>query len=226
MSRKIICPFHSDSTPSLHLYDEWAFCFVCRVSVPISELNLDPSMLDRQARREPTNVTKMVEYIKGLTIKSVRGLQLPADCKGFYVVWPNGSFYKRRNWEGKARYIAPTGVTPPLFVYPGAAKHLIIVEGELNAITLHNVAYGDFKICSPGPASDFMRHIKYYSQFQRITIFADHDAPGVVFGVQLKNHLLSLSKRVNLITLTTDFNQTLQDSGEVAVKAQFEEGMR
>lgn len=223
--KKILCPYHNDTVPSMQIYGEFSHCYVCRAHVLTSELDLPESYVTKQIKREPTNVARMIENINKLPNKTIRGIKLPHDEYGYYVVWPSGTYYKRRNYTGKARYTAPAGVTPPLFVYPGAAKHLIVVEGEINAISLHNVVYGDFKICSPGPASDFMRHIKYFTQFNRITIFCDHDAPGVVFGIQLKNHLLSLGKRVNLNSMVTDFNQLLIDGGEEAVKQRFTEGI-
>lgn len=220
MGKKIICPFHLDTNPSMHVYGEWSHCHVCLAHVRTSELGLDGAPVPR---KDPTNVPKMIQYIRGLPIKSIRGLQLPFDDRGYYIVWPDGSFYKRRNWDDKTRYIAPAGVNQPIFTYPtNTAKHLLIVEGEINAISIHDVVYGDYKVCSPGPATNFMRYIKYYTQFERITIIADRDAPGVVFGDSLKQHLLKLHKRVNLILLEKDFNQVLQESGEQGVLELFE----
>lgn len=225
MSKLIICPYHSDHKPSLRIYGEWAHCFSCGAHVLTSELNTPEAIVDNAFKAEPTNITNMIKYIEGLTIETVRGLQLHTSERGYYVIWPNKDYYKLRLKSGTTRYIGPSGVKAPLFTYPGSAKHLVIVEGELNAMTLHNCVYGEFKIVSPGSASELQRHIKYYIQFQRITIIVDYDAPGIVFGCALKEHLLQLNKRVDLIALKTDFNDVLVQQGEDAVKQLFEKEM-
>lgn len=224
--KTILCPYHNDTRPSMRLYSDFAHCFVCGSHIPVSELQLPLTYVERQAAKEPTNIPRMVEYIESLPTKKIRGLHLPFDDKGYFIKWPLSNYYKRRNWTGSTRYIAPSGVKPPLYVYPSEATNLIIVEGELNAATLHSVVLCDYKVCSPGPASEMMKHIKYYMQFYRISIFVDYDAAGVVFGCQLKEHLLRLGKKVTLTALKKDFNQVLQDDGEEEVKQLFEQGIK
>lgn len=225
MSKLVLCPFHNDTRPSMRLYSDWAHCYVCSAHIPVAELQLPATYQERQAAKEPTNVPNMINYINSLELRKIRGLMLPSDDRGFFVKWPMDNYYKRRNYTGKTRYIAPSGVKPPLFVYPGDSNTLVIVEGELNAMSLHSVLLGDYKICSPGPASDMLRHIRFYIQFYRIHIFVDKDAPGVVFGCQLREHLLKLGKKITLTPMLKDFNQILQDNGQEAVKQLFEQGI-
>lgn len=223
---KVICPYHSDTNPSLHIYGKWAYCFVCNVSVQTSELNLPGNIKEIREKKNPTNIPETINYIESLPDREIRGIKMHFDNKGYYIVWPNKNYYKRRNFDGTDnRYLAPAGVTPPLFVYPGSAKHLVIVEGELNCISLHNCVYGEYKICSPGPASNLLRYVKYYLQFNKITIFVDHDAPGVVFGSQLKDLLLKNNIQTKLVTLTKDWNDVLTEEGEEAVRQRFEDAM-
>ena len=209
----------------MRIYSEWSHCFVCNAHILTKELELPEHLIDRAFKAEPTNIPNMIKYINSLPVATIRGLQLPYNERGYYVVWPNLDYYKLRLNSGNTRYIAPSGVKPPLFVYPGSARHLIIVEGEINCMTLHNCVFGEYKLCSPGPATDMMRHLKYYAQYQRITIIVDHDAPGVIFGCQLRDHLLTLKKRVNIIALDKDFNDILTSEGEEAVKCVFEREM-
>lgn len=221
MANSILCPFHNDTRPSMVVYGEWCHCFVCGAHVPSKEINLPRSMINTP-KPEPTNIVKRMEYIQALPKKRIRGFDLHEDRNGYYITWPDKSFYKRRNYFGKSRYTAPSGVKPPLFVYPGDSTSLILVEGELNAMSLYYSLEGGHKVASVGPASDFMRHIRYLLQFNSITIIADKDAPGIVFGCALKDRLLSSRIRVKLILCTKDLNQILQEEGEEGVRSWFE----
>lgn len=223
MGKKIICPSHNDTVPSMHIYEDFGFCFVCHVSIPVSELNL-PGNFEQRPRQDPTNIPKMIERIKSLPTAFTRGFYFPYDDRGFYIVWPGENYYKRRNnSQNTNRYVSPSGAVKPLFVYPGNSRQLVIIEGELNAMSLNSCLFGEFKICSPGPASDLMRYIKYYSQFDNIRIYVDYDGPGVVFGSTLKDMLLKQHKRVILVAMTRDFNDILCKDGEDAVRKRFEE---
>jgi len=221
MSKLILCKFHDDHTPSMRIYGNWAHCYTCGAHVPSSEVVNGDYILPTQSVVK-TDVGAAIARIKTLPTKLIRGLELPYDNTGYYILWPLDQYYKRRTTSGLSRYIAPAGINPPLFQYESKSKHLLIVEGELNAISLYNVVFGDYKVCSPGPATNFMKYIKHYLNYEKITIFADKDAPGVVFGDQLKQHLLKLHKRVTLVLLDKDFNQVLQDEGEQGVISLFE----
>lgn len=222
---KVLCKFHDDSTPSMHIYGDRAFCYVCHAMCLTEELEL-PGHIRVVPKKELTNVPGMIKTIESLPTQLIRGFRLHVDELGYYIVWTDKSYYKRRNFYGKARYTAPSGVKPPLFTYSGTSKHLVIVEGELNCMSAYRATWGDYKLVSPGPASDMLRHIKYYSYYQKITIIVDHDAAGIVFGCQLKDHLLKMNKHVHLVTVKKDYNQLLQDSGEEAVREQFERDVK
>lgn len=222
--RTILCPFHFDTNPSMRIYSKYSHCFVCNAHVLTSELDL-PEHARIIPKSDPTNVYERIKHIKTLPTKLIRGFNLHTDAHGYYIVWPNETYYKRRNYFSKNRYTAPSGVKPPMFSYNDSSKHLVVIEGELNAMSVQLSSYGSYKIVSPGPASDFMRHIKYYQPYKRITLIVDHDAAGIIFGCQLKDLLLKSSKYVNLVTCPVDYNQILQDSGEEAVREQFEKDM-
>lgn len=207
MSKLITCPFHDDRTASMKVYGDFAFCFACHLQVPVSELNL-PAKLNH-SRPEPTNILERLDYIKSLPVKSIRGLELPADGEGYYILWPGNKFYKKRLYQGKIRYLAPTGHKPPLYICPGDSEHLLVVEGELNAASIYPLVWDTFKVVSPGTAGDFMRHIAYYLKYKRITIIADYDPAGICHGLQLKETLLRHGKRVEIILTDQDLNDKL-----------------
>jgi hypothetical protein len=212
MMANINCIFHDDRTPSMTVYGDFAYCHVCHISVPTKELNI-PSGI-KHNKREPTNIDEKMAYIKRLPTKLIRGLHMPYDSEGFYVVWPDKKFYKKRLTEGKSRYVAPTGHKPPLYVCNGSSEHLLIVEGELNAASIYPSLWDEFKIVSPGSAGEMQRHIAKYLLYKRITIFADYDAAGIVHSLQLKETLLRHGKAVNLVLLDRDFNDRLVKDGE------------
>lgn len=224
--RVVLCPYHNDTRPSMRIYGTWSHCFSCNAHVLTEELDL-PEHAKLIPKKEPTDIKTMLRHISCLPTKEIRGFNLHYDQFGYFIVWPTGNYYKRRNFSSNVRYTAPSGVKPPMFIYPGASKHLIVVEGEMNVMTLHRAIWsGDYKLVSPGPASNFMRFIKYYSHYERITLILDHDAAGVVFGCQLKEVLLKEGKHVRLVTCKEDYNQILQDRGEEAVRVEFEKGIR
>lgn len=209
---KINCPKHEDSTPSMHVYangeEVVGFCFVCSARMVLDEKLLPSGTPTVHTTKE--NVCTTLEYIRTLPIKLIRGLLLPYDSKGYYVTWPDGKFYKRRNWEGKSRYKGPKGIKPPLFVIPGNKSKLVIVEGELNALSLLQLQPSTDTICSPGAAPELLRVKDFCKTFKTVTIYVDNDGPGVIYGVKLKDELLKLRKRVELIPLDVDFNEQLQ----------------
>lgn len=224
---KVICPMHNDHEPSMKIYGEWAYCFVCQAQMRTTDLNLPGSAQEIREKKHPTNVPNMIEYIKSLPQMEIRGHKFHVSDSGYYFLWPHGNFYKKRNFDdSKGRYVSPRGVSKPLFVYPGSAKHLLIVEGEINAMSLHTSVFGEYKVCSPGPAADFVRYIKYYLQFKHITIFVDKDAPGVIYGTYLKDILLRHNKHTKLVAMERDYNEIHVTEGETGVRNYFEKEMQ
>lgn len=215
---KILCPNHKDSTPSLHLYDERAWCFVCNYSCPIEEVATAEQRI--KIRKEPTDVRASIEFIKTLPVRKIRGLQFPVNDTGFYIVWPNLSFYKKRLTGERTRYLGPRGIRPPIFSYTGSNKEiLVLVEGEINCMSLRE-AFPSTKItvASPGSASQFNQFVPFYLTYKTIYCIVDKDAAGVANGVVLKRELMKSQKRVELVALEMDFNDVLVESGTDGIK--------
>lgn len=204
----------------MEIYQEWAHCFVCGARCRVEDLDLPK---DPVRTKKKDNIKEWMNYIGGLPLKRIRGLIMPYDSRGYYVVWPDKSYFKRRNSSGEPRYTAPTGIKPPLFKYPGSKKQLVVIEGELNARSVQES--GDFTqtIISPGPASDFMRHIKVFLSYLDITLILDHDPAGIAFGVQVKDLLLKSGRHVKLVTVTKDYNEVLTESGPIVLNSRFKE---
>lgn len=194
------------------IYGPVAYCHVCNVSVPTSELELPNNFI--YTKPEETNIKDKMDYIASLPTKIIRGLQLPYDDQGYYIIWPSHNFYKKRLYSGKSRYIGPSGHKVPLFICPGTENHLVVVEGEINAASLYSVIWEGYKISSPGSAGELLRHINYYLGYKKVTLYVDNDAAGIAHGYQVKEVLLKHKKHVNLVLLDKDFNDILQKDPE------------
>lgn len=215
---KILCPSHQDTNPSLEIYSDGCFCFVCGYTCSLDEINVDPA----KVYREPTNVPAEIARIQGLPRTEIRGLQLPYDDTGYYIVWPDKSFYKKRWFRGDTRYTGPRGVKPPLFLYPGEHREkVVVVEGEINAMSLQ-LAYPNTKvtIVSPGSVTNIVKpelH-NYCLKCDSTYAIVDYDPAGVIYGMEFKNQLLKKGKRVELIPLKQDLNDVLITRGVSGIK--------
>lgn len=213
---KILCKYHNDKVPSMEIYPDGGYCFVCGVFVPIDELGVEPS-----ERKPPTDIPKMVSYIDSLPSRRFRGIILPHDNDGFYIVWPDRSFYKKRMFDGPIRYTGPRGHRAPLMVIPGN-KTLVIVEGEMNALSLGNQKE---TVVTSGSATELMKHLSYYLTFDKILCIMDKDVPGVAHGLELKDRMVRNSKKFKLIARETDYNDVLVKEGKEGLQKEFQKDL-
>ncbi len=143
------------------------------------------------------------------------------DLGGYYIVWPDKSYYKQRMFRGDIRYKGPKGHKVPLYVIKGN-KNLIIVEGEINAITLGILGLKD-TIVSPGSAGEINKHVSFYLQYSRIRCIVDKDIPGVVAGLKLKEELLKYKRNIQLVAVSRDFNDVLETEGQEGLKKYYQD---
>lgn len=203
----------------MELYEEYGHCFSCGAHKKLKDI---PGYeKEKPVKKEKENIQESISKIKSLSKMLIRQLQLPADRDGFYVVWSNGDYYKKRMYSGTIRYIGPSGHKAPIFSLPMESKTLVLIEGELNALSLAEVVK-DLKIASPGSANEFNRHLEYYSKFKTIYLILDNDPVGIVNGVKTKEYLLKLGKSVKLILMDRDFNDLLQEGGPELVLKEWE----
>ncbi len=187
------------------------------MSIPTEELKL-PSSIQPQTK-QITDVAAELEKIKQLPTAHIRGLEMPYDDSGYFILWPNGRFFKKRKNYGNVRYLAPAGHKVPLYICPGESKNLLVIEGELNAASLFHAMWEiDYKIVSPGSAGEFLKQLDYYLKYDNITLILDKDAAGIVHGLHTKEILLKHRKNVKLVLVDHDFNEKLQESEETLKK--------
>lgn len=215
---KIHCtnPSHIDETPSMEIYSDGAYCYSCGW--------VDRLKGDVNAKKvPPDNIQDKISYINDLPRKTVRGLSLPYDDQGYYIVWPYGGYYKHRLFFGSVRYLGPRGHRAPLFQIPGSKDSLVVVEGELNALSLQASEATISTVVSPGSANEILRHLEFYLTFPVVHAILDKDIAGVINGLKLKTEMLKRGKHFTLSALETDFNETLEKEGPEAVKIQFKD---
>lgn len=218
---KIRCPDpdHDDSNASCAVYsDGTGYCFGC------SKYFRDLADPEPAEPKYIEDINEKLAYIKTLPTASVRGLIFPFDSQGYYVVWPSGDYYKLRrfvNIDSRAKYLSPSGHTKPLFKLSCGknSKNLLIVEGEINAMSLKSIAPA-CDILSPGSATGFtdptmVSSLHLLSHYDNILLCVDEDAAGLDAALKLKTmHTVSgLSAIVTIYLMEKDFNQLLTDYG-------------
>jgi 5S rRNA maturation endonuclease (ribonuclease M5) len=177
------------------------------------------------------DIEKSKEYINGLPKKVIRGFDLPFDDRGYYLLWPDGVYYKRRNWgDSGSKYYSPAGHTKPLFVVRERFQgRLFLVEGEINALSIA-AAFPDASVISPGSATDFKKYntkdyltlIRYYST---VIVCVDYDGPGAEAAIYTKGALLGKGPKVQIALMKKDANQVLNEAGKEELRAEVERAL-
>lgn len=224
MPSKVHCPFHEDNTESLTIYEDHLHCYGCGKHGPLSlisdtMLSTLPPNKKIVTNGAPENVGKSVARIHALPTKEIRGLTLHYDEAGYYILWPNAQYYKKRLWgvEKGNKYRCPFGVSkPPFIAFKGITDTVIIVEGELNASTLHKYHTTGHAIISAGSCSELTKYMSTYLQYKRFIVIVDKDAPGVVGAIALRELLLKHTKYVTIHSMEIDFNDLLVKHGKEA----------
>lgn len=224
MTRKYLCPKHREDTPSANAYTDGYHCFGCGARGPLSELGIPAG--ERIEITYVEDITASINRIRALPKQEIRGFSLHADDRGYYLLWPDFSYYKRRVYgaEASSKYRGPSGHSkPPFKVSEGSGSHLVLVEGEFNALSL-GALEPPFDVVSPGGAGDFYSrtgtlHLKDYAKFGRVDIVVDADAAGAQAAIETKAKLITLGcsdVRIHLVEL--DFNDILVKDGKEALR--------
>lgn len=225
--KKVHCinPEHQDDTPSLGVYpDGSAYCYGCNAYYRGFEAPIDIKL------KPPEDIEVSMHYIKRLPRIDHRGLNFPTDSKGYYIVWPDNNYYKLRRWDtdpSKSRYISPSGHKKPWFSLFNGYKRAILVEGEINALSLFACEV-PWDIHCPGSASNFSDSTAVYSlpmlsRYESILLLADDDEAGLK-AVHSLNKLLA-GKVLDLAfkLMPTDCNDVLVNYGKEALRKEIKD---
>jgi hypothetical protein len=229
MSKKYHCPHHEESTPSAVAYANSYYSFCCGRGGPLSELGLKPG--ERIEVTYVEDIAASIERIERLPRQEIRGFSLHADSLGYYIVWPDRAYYKRRilGAESGSKYRGPSGHSKPPFVaqVDGKYSRLILIEGEFNALSLALLEPAA-TVISPGGAGDFYSKRgssdleSYSAQYTgSIDIVVDADAAGVQAAIETKAKLITLGcEDVRIFLVEKDLNDILVQDGKEALREQ------
>lgn len=224
MTKKYLCPKHEEKTPSANAYHDGYHCFGCGARGPLSDLGLPAG--ERIEITYVEDIAASINRIRALPKQEIRGFSLHADDRGYYLLWPDSSYYKRRVYgaEASSKYRGPSGHTkPPFVVSEGNGDRLALVEGEFNALSLSAIE-PPTDIISPGGAGDFYsksgtKHLYGYARYARVDVIVDADAAGAQAAIETKARLVTLGcSDVRIHLVEKDFNDILCGSGKEALR--------
>lgn len=229
------CIFHEDKTASMKVYEEGFFCFGCGAhgSNDILEQKI-PGVKVKYYEKPPTNIKAEIEKIKKLPIRCIRGIDLHYDSSGYYILYPNNLYYIKRFWDpvDNRKYLCPSGLAkPPLVIHrviPGVdAKTLLVVEGQINALTAFNYSDNFKVIVSPGGATDLVKpyFVNLCLLFDRVCVMVDKDEAGIKAGQILVNSLKERNKVATLYPMEQDLNAILMQHAESGVEEEISRAM-
>lgn len=233
---KINCPLHDDKTASMEIYpDGWAHCFGCGGRMPANRLNSQYRIAD-YTEKYVENLDETLTYIEGLPKAEVRGLQFPIDSLSYYIVWPDRSYYNRRFFDvtdERGKYKCPAGHERKLFWARRDEESdvLLVVEGEINALSVSQVVWHGINVCSPGAAVNFYskaadKNLPIYAAYDKIVLLVDSDRAGAMAAIQLKANLAGLGhKNVVIRLMDKDANDILVQNGTEELKKTIKKAM-
>jgi hypothetical protein len=222
---RVLCPLHSEQTPSCVLYETHAWCFGGCGRVELAQLGLTPE--DAPPPKPKEDLGKSIREIRQLPVKDIRGMSLHYDDRGYYIVWQGGAYYKRRNWSGEPKYKNPAGHGPqPLFVVRDAYSDVLyLAEGELNAMSIAAAVWDD--VVSPGSASNFLTKstqnwLTTLGHYSKVVIVVDRDAAGVGAAIATKAKLMHIVPTTTIVLMDEDPNQIHVERGLEALRLELE----
>lgn len=201
-------PDHVEDTPSLAVYaDGSGYCFGCQSYFrQVASPKVVPQV-------EKEDLVAKIGTISRLPLVKTRGLLFPHDKDGYYIVWPDKSYYKLRYWLPKGpKYKSPKGHQKPWFwASQRGSRTLALVEGEINAISLSRAVSCD--VVSPGSIGDFINgtmkdSLHMFRSYDTIYVCVDKDV-GVTNALKFKELVKPFCQDVAIVLLDQDFNEML-----------------
>lgn len=218
---KILCPYHDDTNPSAKLYEDGhAYCFVCcKAWRPVG------AKATKTKKVPPEDLQATIAEILKMPKRRIRGLEFHANDKGYYVLWPDLSYYKCRLANpipSGGKYLCPRGHTQPLLIIDpaGFGGTLAIIEGEINALSVATAA-PDLRVVSPGSAGNFKAQedsiVSEIQKSDRVVIWCDDDQPGLTALMETAALARGLGKDTSWIFCAQDANILLECTGAYSI---------
>jgi 5S rRNA maturation endonuclease (ribonuclease M5) len=218
---QIRCPKHEDNVASCKVYADGAYCFAGCGFIPLEELGIPKSEVPEEKYVE--DLKERLTYIKGLPVDVYRGFPLPHDLDGYYIIWPDNSYYKLRlNTSAKSKYRMPAGHKANLFWTRKQHRPVVcVVEGEFEAMSVA-AAIPEWDVVSPGGVSNFKNkeNLTQFLKYSKIIIATDDDAPGIKAAMEISQVLTYKVAYVTRIykKAEKDFNDIYCQDGKDALR--------
>lgn len=212
---RILCPYHEEATPSMVIYDDGGYCFGCGKWATNEELGRQDAE-GKKVIEEKEDIQQTISYISQLGKRELRGLVFPCDGTGIFLVWPEGQYYKRRRLEGTIanKYTCPKGHKQPLLNFNKGKSIKLIVEGEINALSIKEATQDLYHIICPGGSTSFDRRIVGQVREDNLClIVVDSDAAGVSAYIKLASLLYEAYPNIIIKKLLMD-----EDANDILVK--------
>ncbi len=229
MRKRYLCPKHRENTGSAVVYGDKYHCFGCGATGDVSELGLPAG-----EKVEPEYVEDLeasIERIKRLSQRNIRGFSLHYNDRGYFLVWPDSSYYKFRDSTATlpgGKYRGPAGHKKPWFIAKEAeGPEALLVEGEFNAMSAALVR-PDLTVISPGGAGDFFsrgaeNNLQKLTKYEKVYVVTDDDKAGAQAAIQATSKLKCFGvKDVRITLVKEDYNQILVEKGAEALKAEID----
>lgn len=225
MRKRYFCPGHKESTPSAVVYADRYYSFCCGKSGPITELGLAPG--ERIETEYVEDLETSLSAIRGLPKRPIRGFELPYNERGYFLLWPDSTYYKFRRLGDDTpggKYRGPSGHKKPWFeVRKAGYNTLSIVEGEFNALSL-GVLDLAMDIVSPGGAGDFHsrtaeKYLMTCNNYTRVNVVVDDDPAGAQAAIEATSRLKAQGLcDVRIFLVKEDFNDIHSRDGVEALR--------
>lgn len=212
----------------MSVYEDGAYCYAC--AYRDNNINLSAFPQHRRVQTSYADLTAETMRIQLLPMAPIRGLSLPVDETGYYLLWPEKTYYVKRFYKGEPKYKGPSGIPRPVFraCHSGSDK-CIIVEGEFNALSL-TMACSGIDIFSPGGANQFCvgaskEFLPIYCLYDSILLIADDDEAGANGIQSFKKLLEARGKKPKAVLMSRDANDILVNDGKEELKKTIEEAL-
>lgn len=218
---RIHCIKHEESTPSLVVYETHAYCYGGCGRIELSELGRVAEAAPKERYKEDIDARR--KEIETFPRATFRGFVFPHDSRGYFITWPDCSYFKQRLFNpkpGESKYKNPAGQSqPPFWARRGASRTLILSEGEINALSMAE-AFPEWDVLSPGSASDFKtaKFTKFLLTFVRyyctVIIQTDRDGAGTEAAIHTKGLLLNKVPNLPIVLMERDANEIYCGEGK------------
>lgn len=206
VSRNNPCPDpECGSSDAFQIYEEGdGFCFSCQKRFPAGASRHVPAAPRVPSLSPPQSHFKAILTPAEIAELPIRGFKergiTKAVCEFFGVkceygsngeisahLYPYGETYKRRELPKSFTWTNGPGDIFGIDLFAGGGKRLLIVEGELDALSIaqahldkYDKIYPVISIPSAAVVNNLLKHREWIRSFDEVVLCMDNDEPGII----------------------------------------------